>query len=197
VCAFACTLFVCEDESLYAVGRPHTYNERWHDAYQSKRSWAAVNKPADCTDYKKVVASGSNFLILTKAGQLFCHGENLRLYFDSDVEKERATTEFVNCTDLFPVDDGDQIVDVAAGYFHTLAVTEGGSAYAVGLDKYRSYYTHIEGILDRKPAYQIELPGRAVACWAHKTTSVAWFAVEDDAGGRKMYSGCEFVDHYE
>ena len=33
VCAFACTLFVCEDESLYAVGRPHTYNERWHDAY--------------------------------------------------------------------------------------------------------------------------------------------------------------------
>lgn len=71
-CAVASTLFVCEDERLFQVGKPFTYNERWHDAYQQAKTFAEVQKPANCSDFKKVVASGSNRLILTKSGELFC-----------------------------------------------------------------------------------------------------------------------------
>ena len=44
-------------------------------------------------------------------------------------------------------------MDVGAGYFNTIIVTESGSAYMVGLDKYRSYYDHIDGIMTRKAPY--------------------------------------------
>ena len=71
-CAYSNTLFVMEDESLYGVGKPNTYRERYNDSYSQGKSWYAIEKPWDCTDYLKVVASGSNRLILTKNGQLFC-----------------------------------------------------------------------------------------------------------------------------
>lgn len=190
-------MFVCEDERVFAVGTPNTFKHRWNDSYSQQKTFFELKVPPNCCDFKKVVASGSNRLILTKSGELFCQGENLRLYIDPEVDKEKATMDFVECTDVFPIEDGDQIVDVAAGYFNTIVVTEQGNAYAVGCDKYRSYYTHIEGILDRKPAYQIDLPGRAVKCWASKDSSVGWILVEEDSGLMKMYSGTEFVDQYE
>lgn len=85
-CAFSNTLFVMEDESLYAIGRPNTHKDRHNDAFSQSKSWYTLSKPSDCTDYLKVVASGSNRLILTKSGLLFCQGENLRLYIDAEVE---------------------------------------------------------------------------------------------------------------
>ena len=88
-------------------------------------------------------------------------------------------------------------MDVAAGYFFTIVVTEQGLAYAVGCDKYRSYHTHIQGIMDRKPAYQIELPGHAIKCWASKDSTNGFILVEEDSGMSKVYSGVEFVDQYE
>ena len=101
----------------------------------------------------------------------------------------------MNCTEVFPIEDGDQIIDVAQGYFYTIVVTEQGYAYAVGHDKYRSYYE--SNLHARTPAYQIELPGRATKCWGTKANSVAFIEVEDAAGEKKYYSGVEFVDFYE
>ena len=196
-CGMAATLFVCDDERLFGVGTPNTYRQRWNDSYSMQKVFSEIKKPANCVDYLKVCASASQRLILTKTGELFCQGENMRLYIDPEVPKEKATLDFVDCTEVFPIEDGDQIVDVAAGYFYTIVVTEQGNAYAVGCDKYRSYYTHIEGILDRKPAYQIELPGRAIKCWASKSSSNGYILVEEDSGQTKVYSGTEFVDQYE
>lgn len=88
-------------------------------------------------------------------------------------------------------------MDVASGYFNTVVVTEQGSAFMVGHCKYRSYYTHIEGLSSRTPAWNLDLPGRAVKCWAHKNNSLAYVSVEDDAGVQTMYSGVDFVDQYE
>ena len=115
------------------------------------------------------------------------------------MEKEKATLAFVDCTEVFPIEDGDQIVDVAAGYFYTVVVTEYGSAFAVGHDRARVDYSYEGGEQvwqERRPAYQIDLPGRATKCWAHQHQSIAWIEVEEDSGGRKYYAGCEFVDHY-
>lgn len=43
---------------------------------------------------------------------------------------------------------------------------------------------------------QVELPGRALKVWAHKTYSICWVLVEDDSGMMKMYGGCDFVNCY-
>lgn len=79
-----------------------------------KPEWSAIDKPEDCSDYLKVTSSESNHLILTKSGQLFCQGENLRLYIDSEIDKNEQVKEFVNCTDVFPLEDSDKIIDMAA-----------------------------------------------------------------------------------
>ena len=193
-------MLVCEDESLYSIGKPVTHsNHGWQEKYE-EREWTKLNKPADCTDFVKVVAGGSNRLILTRSGKLFCQGENLRLYIDKKVEKEKITEDFVNCTDVFPIDEGDQIVDVAAGFFFTVVVTEQGSAYAVGHDLAKRsrrprYMMNMPGQEEekRRKAYKIELPGRALKCWGHKKMSYAFIQIEDQTDGcKKMFSGCEF-----
>ena len=81
-----------------------------------------------------------------------------------------------------------------AGFF-TVVITESGSCFGVGHDKYRSYYGGEVEV--RKPAYHIDLPGRATKCWATKANSVVYVEIEDDGGNKKMFSGCEFVDMYE
>ena len=129
-------MFVCDDESLYGIGQPVTYKDRGNLMGQEK-IWVKLEKPHECSDYLKVVASGSTRLILTRSGQLFCQGENLRLYIDKDVKPDEPTLDFINCTEVFPIDDFDQIIDVAAGFFYTVVVTESGNAYAVGCDKSR------------------------------------------------------------
>ena len=118
----------------------------------------------------------------------------MRLYIDPEVNKNKCEVDFVDCTEVFPIEDGDQIIDVAAGFYMTVVVTEQGCAYAVGHDKYRSHYEHIDGVGDRKPAYQIELPGRALKAWCNLGSSNAWILVEEDSGATRMYSGTEFVD---
>ena len=77
----------------------------------------------------------SSMLILTNEGNLFCQGENLRMYIDDSIEPERLYTGFVDCTDVFPVDD--QITDCAAAAFAAMVLTESGSCWMVGHDRER------------------------------------------------------------
>ena len=196
-CVNGNSLFVCDDERLFAVGTPNTGANKWADAYEQKKDFYEIQKPDDCTDYRKVVVSPTNRLILTNSGQLFCQGENLRLYADPDIDKDAPAKEFVDCTEVFPVEDGDKIVDVAAANFFTVVVTEQGLAYAVGHCRYRSHYAHIPGLDARQPAYQLDLPGRATKCFGTKPYSMAFVQVEDDAGGKAVYAGHEFLSMYE
>lgn len=106
-CSISNTLFVCDDESMYAIGDCHTYEKRWNDAYSQSKTWSKISKDPECTDFAKVDASGSCRVILTKCNQLFCQGENLRLYIDSDVDHNKLAKDFINCTEVFPVEDGD------------------------------------------------------------------------------------------
>ena len=72
VCAGHTTTFVCDDESLYGIGQPVTYKDRYTEAHYLEKTWIKLEKPHECSDYLKVVASRSNRLVLTKSGQLFC-----------------------------------------------------------------------------------------------------------------------------
>lgn len=129
-------LFVCEDESLYAIGHPFTYKKCWSGSQDMKKDFIELKKPRNCTDYLRIDASISNRLVLTKEGNLFCQGENLRLYIDEEVDKDIVTSGFVEITDVFPVED--QIVDCAASGFGAMIITDGGSCWYVGHDRYRS-----------------------------------------------------------
>jgi len=54
---------------------------------------------------------------------------------DEEVDRNTLAKSFVECTDIFPIDD--KIVDVAQGGFVTIIVTESGSCWMVGHDKER------------------------------------------------------------
>lgn len=56
----------------------------------------------------------------------------MRSYIDKKVKAGDQVAGFIDCTDVFPIDEGDQIIDVAAGKHYTVVVTENGQAYAVG-----------------------------------------------------------------
>ena len=196
VCALSNSTFVCEDESIYAVGKPFVFRDRELDAKSQDKTWYKLNKPQDCVDYRKVDASGSNRLILTNSGQLYCQGENLRLYIQKGIKPDDMAQEFVNCTDVFPVSAGDKIVDMAAGYFYTVVVTEQGKAFAVGLEAKRTKLrsrSHPNQASERKPAYEIKLPGKAIKCWANKWNSISYVQIVDDQGKKRVFSGCEFI----
>ena len=135
---------------------------------------------------------------MTSSGQLFCQGENLRHYIDPEIKKKEITPDFVNCTDVFPIDSGDQIIDVAAGKFMTIVVTESGHTYAVGRDTIRlreSYnrYNNQPIEQDHRPAYKVEHPGHALKCWANTTQTICYLMVEDEEGSREILSGAEYA----
>ena len=113
---------MCADETLVGVGVPKTLKDPWQEGYNQQKSWHEFDKPKDCTDFLKVCASDSQRLVLTKQGNLFCQGENLRVYIDPEVDANVPTKDFIEVTDVFPVED--QIVDVAAGLFNTIVSTQ-------------------------------------------------------------------------
>ena len=71
-CACSNTLFVCEDERVFAVGQPNTWRKRWSGSYDQTKEFFEVPKPRHCKDYVRVDASASCRLILTSQGNLFC-----------------------------------------------------------------------------------------------------------------------------
>lgn len=87
-CAFSNSFFVGENEELYGVGQPNTFAKKWDEAYSQKKNWVKLEKPRDCKDIIKACASASSRLVLTSKGQVFCQGENIRHYIDSEVNKD-------------------------------------------------------------------------------------------------------------
>lgn len=140
----------------------------------------------------------SNRLILTRQGQLFCQGVNLRHFIDAEIDKNQMTKQFISCTDVFPIDEGDKIIDVAAGGYTTVVVTEQGNCWMSGYCKQRRCYgDNDETEHQIKPPYQIDLPGKALKCWTNKTSSHAYVLFEDESGAKKIYSGVEYLNHYD
>ena len=66
-CCGSHALFVLDDESLYAIGNPNTWNNRYQD-YNQQKKFNKIEKPHDCVNYRKVVASSNSRVILTKSG---------------------------------------------------------------------------------------------------------------------------------
>ena len=60
-------LFVCENEQIFAMGKGLTGSQ--------DRGWLReIKKPADCTNFKKVIHSYNFRMILTEEGKVFVNG---------------------------------------------------------------------------------------------------------------------------
>ena len=86
-CCISNSFFIAEDESLYAIGHPNVWKNRWAEQYEQDKSFHTLKKPKNCVNYVKTCASSSSRMILTREGNLFCQGENIRHYIDSEVDR--------------------------------------------------------------------------------------------------------------
>ena len=168
---------------------PFDKKEDEKDPNDQETGLVKLELPIDCVDIIKISCSPTSRILLTSQGQVFCQGENLRHYLDPEIKRTEITAEFVNCTEVFPIDSGDQIIDVAAGKFMTIVVTDGGHAYAAGHDSYRSRESHnryTNQVINQEymPAYKIEHTGQALKCWASTNSSICFLLVEQEDGTR-------------
>ena len=73
-------------------------------------------------------------------------------------------------------------------------MTEQGEAWGAGHDWMRSIFAH-KGpqYITREPAYKLEIPGRAIKCWANKYFAMGFVEVEDNEGHTRVFSGNEIL----
>jgi len=64
------SMFLCDDNTVYGIGEPNTYNARYTD-YSSNKKFRKIELPEECTDIRKICASSNTRLILTRDGKIF------------------------------------------------------------------------------------------------------------------------------
>ena len=83
-----------------------------------------LERPENCTGYKKVCAGKFFRLILCNDGKLFFCGQNKKYMIGKDIEVNAQCDKFYEVNkDLFPMASDDKIVDVDGGK-HFMIVVE-------------------------------------------------------------------------
>ena len=174
--------FICEDESVWGFGyRGHHGRNDYSDDIKFRK----IPKPEECKDYKKVTLGKFSRIILTNSGKVFFNGQNKKYMLRSSVDVNAHVSKFGEIKDLFPIDDGDKIIDIASGKHFLICVTEQGKCYGSGYIFYR-YLSQCRrnSQNDEDHPYELKLPQgyKAVACWAScDYYSNAWVnAVKED-----------------
>ena len=94
-----------------------------------------IEKPADCTNFEKVVCGKYNRFILTKSGELFCQGLNKDSCVGKDglqIDQDKLLKGFIPVTGNFGLEPDDRIIDVSSGRNFTLIATSHGKVYGAG-----------------------------------------------------------------
>ncbi|KAE9014761.1 hypothetical protein PR003_g14648 [Phytophthora rubi] len=137
--------FVTNDGDAYIYGRTHSFRDVirstnmqrvlpklvwWMNSFTRARGVDTL-EPAllelpEGERVKKMVCSTALTLLLTESGKLFTLGANS--YGQCGVGEESVSVQPPTHVDI----DGDEIVDIAAGYQHGLAVTKNGTVFTWG-----------------------------------------------------------------
>jgi alpha-tubulin suppressor-like RCC1 family protein len=137
--------FVTNDGDAFIYGRTHSFRDVirstnmqrvlpklvwWMNSFTRARGVDTL-EPAllelpegECV--KKIVCSTALTFLLTESGKLFTLGANS--YGQCGVGEEGVSVQLPTHVDI----DGDEIVDIAAGYQHGLAVTKNGTVFTWG-----------------------------------------------------------------
>lgn len=91
-----------------------------------------LERPEDCTGYKKVSAGKFFRLILTNSGKLFFCGQNKKYMVGKDVELNQMVDKFYEIKNLFPLQSDDYLVDVDGGKHFMIAVSNKGKVFTSG-----------------------------------------------------------------
>ena len=134
-------MFVNKDESIWAMGQGMSGED--------DKGWLRkIDKPEDCSDYKKLINFNTYRLVLTNSGKLFVNGQGYDDILSLQNPDESALTEFkeINIGEFFSENaPADKIIDIAvgkenpdSGVLHKgnknmiLIATESGKVYAKG-----------------------------------------------------------------
>ncbi|CAH0477127.1 unnamed protein product [Peronospora belbahrii] len=137
--------FVTNDGNAYIYGRTHSFRDvirttnmqrvlpkivSWMNNFTRARGIDTL-EPAllelpEGERVKKIVCSTALTLLLTESGKLFTLGANS--YGQCGIGEESVYVQMPMHVDI----DGDEIVDIGAGYQHGLAVTKNGTVFTWG-----------------------------------------------------------------
>lgn len=137
--------FVTNDGDAYIYGRTHSFRDVirstnmqrvlpklvwWMNNFTRARGVdtlvPALLELPEGEKVKKIVCSTALTFLLTESGKLFTLGANG--YGQCGVGEESVSVQPPTHVDI----DGDEIVDIAAGYQHGLAVTKNGTVFTWG-----------------------------------------------------------------
>lgn len=139
--------FITDDGLVYAFGRTHSFRDvirstniqrvapwllSWMNSFTLTRGIDSLvplqMELPDGEHAVKLVCSAALSLVLTKSGKVFAFGANG--YGQCGIGKESVSVAEPEHVQIG--EDGDEVVDVAGGYQHGLAVTRSGAVYSWG-----------------------------------------------------------------
>jgi alpha-tubulin suppressor-like RCC1 family protein len=125
-------MFVGSDEQIMGLG----YRACGRDEGAEKLK--ILERPPECTGYKKVCAGKFFRLILTNEGRLFFCGQNKKYMVGKDIEVNQWCDKFYEVQNLFPLSSNEKIIDVDGGKHFMIIVTDAGKVYTSGYMMYRT-----------------------------------------------------------
>ena len=97
-----------------------------------------LERPADCSGYKRVCAGKFFRLILTNEGRLFFCGQNKKYMVGKDIEVNQMVDKFYEIVNLYPLASDEKIIDVDGGKHFMIVCTDKGRVFTSGYMMYRA-----------------------------------------------------------
>jgi alpha-tubulin suppressor-like RCC1 family protein len=140
-CGFQHTLFLTEEGEVYACGKIDSGALGIKRLPQMIKKKNRVHKPMNIRNFLhkgeasigravKIAAGFRHSVALDQEGRVWCTGKNAHGQL-GQVNSFKDTEEFVEVTALA----GHKVVDIAAGQFHTLALTDAGLLFSFGASR--------------------------------------------------------------
>lgn len=172
--SFACALD--ENGKFYKGG----YKTHFSQTYNQFTEVQIKNFKENEDKFVKMVAGYDNIILLSKKGKIYIEGSNEQYQIDDSGDKYELIEK------KGPSDD-DPIIDVAAGRYHHLIVTQSGKLYGAG-----NYFLKDIKLECGKKYAKIELPNNAKALRAFCTNIekpvVAYVLVEIKKGKNELWA---------
>ena len=187
-------MFVGTDEQVMGMG----YRACGRD--EGAHNLKVLERPENCTGYKKVCAGKFFRLILCNDGRLFFCGQNKKYMIGKDIEVNAQCDKFYEVSkDLFPMASDDKIIDVDGGKHFMIVVTEKGKVFTSGYMMYRAV-SEIRYNAEENEDFPCELKlnttetegWKPIQCWACDLYCNVWILAEKDGQKRIFAAGGDY-----
>lgn len=115
-------MFVTDSESVWGMGK------KVQGSQADERTLTRLQTPPGCKNFAKIIQTRYYRLILTQDYKLFFSGHNMSYLFGYDLEVEQQRSAFTELrqAELFVLQPGEHVVEIAAGKNFVFALTSTG-----------------------------------------------------------------------